>query len=294
MQHLLLLIVTMSACVASAMHIEKRANKLICNTPASCESYYNTGSAQCANGYELVHLEAPGFSPGSTCQKACDDSERKQCGAKQCTDSKDYCNIYPGSETCASAIIWCGTPIKTTKDNCVQLRMRQPVKYDDAAGTCAADPDAPKDNHFFDLPSAGAQSVIAKMKKVSQLCGPDMPGPLTLPGIDLDLPGIDLDLPGIDLNLPGIDLDLPGIDLDLPKIDLDLPKIDLDLPKIDLDLPKIDLDLPGIPNTTPYKIEWSCHEGENKYDNLKQVFKNACAIAAHPGNAAPTFESYVD
>lgn len=76
------------------------------------------------------------------------------------------------------------TPIKTTKSNCVEPRMGQPVKNDDAAGTCGADPDAPKDSHFVQyhigrtsvdmnliincepVSSAGADSIQAKMENV--------------------------------------------------------------------------------------------------------------------------------
>jgi hypothetical protein len=117
--------------------------------------------------------------------------------------------------------------------------MNQPVKYNDATGFCAADPDAPKDDHelfFFiqntgvdprqnlrcvPVTSAGAESVIAEMEKVASFCAPD-----------------------------------------------------------------------PLPKANGYQIRYHCEDKEGKFDSLTQVFKDACAVAAHPGDAAPTSEAY--
>jgi hypothetical protein len=190
MQYLLLLITTMSACVASAMHIEKREdNQLTCSTPASCVSSYLTGSAQCSSGYTGTHYEVRGSPPGTYCEKACESSERDKCMAKQCTFFKDRCTLYPASEDCGKAIDWCRTPMKTTKDNCVEARMGQPVTYNDNDGTCATYPDAPKYGYILQftmktqysinsplllscnpVTKAGAKSISAEMEKVVYTC----------------------------------------------------------------------------------------------------------------------------
>jgi hypothetical protein len=196
MQHLLLLITTMSACVASAMHIEKRDvdNPLVCQTAEKCVSSYNTGSAQCRAGYDATHYTARGDPVGTYCEKPCDESERSRCTALRCTFYETQCTaITAGTGTiCGDALKWCGRPIRTTKDNCNQGRMGQPVKYDDGAGTCAFDPNAPKDAHSLGfiigariqaathlglictpVSSAGIQSIAAEMTKVAKRCSQD-------------------------------------------------------------------------------------------------------------------------
>jgi hypothetical protein len=246
MQHLLLLITTMSAC-ASAMHIEKRANTLLCETPASCVSYYKTGSAQCSNGYTRFNLEAYNFATGSYCEKACDNSERIECGAAQCTFNKGQCDRYPNDGICADAINWCSTSIETTKENCAQINKSQPVKYDEAAGTCAADPDAPKDNHFL-------QFAIGKLSldRIFLSCAP-----VTAAGAE------------------SIIIVMIGVALCGPST--------------------LSSSLSVIPtNTAPYKIAWSCLDDTDKYSYLTEVFQKACAAAAHPGDAAPTFEKHTN
>jgi hypothetical protein len=149
MHHCLVLITAMGACVVSAMHIAKRANSLRCDDLRSCVSSYETGSAQCSDGYQHFNLEASHSPMGSYCEKPCDNFETIECAANKCTFYKGQCDSYPDSAICGDAIDWCGTPIKTTKVNCVQVRMGKPVKYDDEYGTCAFDPDAPKDDHYL-------------------------------------------------------------------------------------------------------------------------------------------------
>jgi hypothetical protein len=229
----------MSACVASAMHIEKRAGLLKCDTPTSCVSWYDTGSAGCYQGYTRYPLEVDRFTLGSYCEKPCDNSERIQCGAVNCIFFEGQCSLFPGNEICGKAISWCGTPIKTTEENCNERSMGQPVKYNATAHTCAADPDAEKDDQLLrfvlktlpwsarllldcvPITNAGAQSIIAKMTKAANECKPEV----------------------------------------------------------------------NPENNTPNNFSWRCNEGKENFDKVKEVFKNACAIAEHPGNTAPTFKS---
>lgn len=149
MQRLLLFVIAMSVSAANAGHIHKRDEGLKCESLESCVNWYTTGSAQCSSGYDRTVMEVPGYPLGSYCERTCNENESKDCAAKECTFYKDQCKTYPGSEICAKAIVFCDEPIKTTKTNCVRRRMGQPVKYNDAAGTCEVDPDAEKDDHYL-------------------------------------------------------------------------------------------------------------------------------------------------
>lgn len=147
MLRLLLPTIAMSVCTSAAL-IHKRDEGLKCQSIEACVNWYTTGSAGCASGYTHTSQIVPGYPPSSYCERPCNESEKKQCAAGECTFYKGQCNMYPDSGICAKALVFCNAPVKTTKDNCVQLRMGQAVKYDDEAGTCAADPNAEADNHY--------------------------------------------------------------------------------------------------------------------------------------------------
>lgn len=99
-------------------------------------------------------------------------------------------NKYPGSDGCTNALRWCDPePIKTKKDSCVQIKIGRPVKYNDTDGTCAYDPNPPKDNHYMSIyvsrkpqhdfgmymscdpvTAAGAKSAVAAMRAALGHC----------------------------------------------------------------------------------------------------------------------------
>jgi hypothetical protein len=187
MKHLLLLLITLGASVASARDVA-----LKCETSRSCVAYYTTGSAQCDSGFKRTSLKAKGSTTGSYCERKCDAGERKTCNAKRCEINKSECSRFPYSSVCSDALAWCDPePIKTTKENCVRIRMGRAVKFNETDGTCAYDPNPPKDDHYLSITvrksrtsatlymtcdpvtAAGARSVVAAVIKVSGRC--DMP-----------------------------------------------------------------------------------------------------------------------
>jgi hypothetical protein len=233
MHLLLFFVVAMGASFTSAKHIHKREEGLKCESLESCVNWYTTGSAQCSSGYKATTYEVAGSPPGTYCERSCNDDERKDCAAKECTFYKDQCRIYPGSEICAKAIVFCDEPIKTTKYNCDRLRMGQPVKYNDAAGTCEVDPDAEKDDHYL-------RFVIGKTSVDLQLymsCAP-----VTAKGAS-----------------------------SVAKAVLKLTNYC------------------GWTDTSAYEIVYNCKEGKEKFAQFEDVARKACAIADHPGAAAPVF-----
>jgi hypothetical protein len=233
MQLLLFFVVAMGASFTSAKHIHKREEGLTCDSPDSCVNWYTTGSAQCSSGYKATPYEVRGSPPGTYCERSCNDDERKECAAQKCTFYKKECSTYPGSTICAKALIFCDAPIKTTKDNCVQLRMGQPVKYNDAAGTCEVDPDAEKDDHYlrfrFEKTSVDLSLVVS--------CAP-----VTAKGVK----SVTAAVLSATSNC-------------------------------------------GYADTSAYEITYRCKEGKEKFDKLEDVVRKACAVADHPGSAAPVF-----
>jgi hypothetical protein len=88
----------MSTSIASAVHLVTRTDKgLTCETPKSCVSWYRTGSASCASGYEHTTIDEPGFTRGSYCEQPCDDFETIQCASKKCDFYKGQCKNVPSS-----------------------------------------------------------------------------------------------------------------------------------------------------------------------------------------------------
>jgi hypothetical protein len=45
----------------------------------------------------------------------------------------------------------------------------------------------------------------------------------------------------------------------------------------------------GYADTSAYEITYRCKEGKEKFDKLEDVVRKACAVADHPGSAAPVF-----
>lgn len=148
MLHFLLSAIAISSHLANAALIQKRGEGLKCESLEACVRWYTTGNAGCSSDYDFSPLSIPGYPGGSYCQKTCSDAEKAQCAAGQCTFYKAQCNSYPGSEICAKALVFCNTPIQTTEDNCVLLRMGQPVIYDEEEGTCEIDANAGADEHY--------------------------------------------------------------------------------------------------------------------------------------------------
>ncbi|KAL4960740.1 uncharacterized protein BDV14DRAFT_204483 [Aspergillus stella-maris] len=144
MVRLALLTTTTAALVAGTSAIpslSKRDSGLKCESKRDCVSWYTTGGS-CTSGYKATSYDAPGYPVGFYCERECNSNEREFCAANKCTFSHRECNLYPGNRICADAMTYCGTPVKMPKDDCDREQMGQPVKYDDAAGTCEIDFDA--------------------------------------------------------------------------------------------------------------------------------------------------------
>lgn len=234
MQHLLFLIMALSTPIASAMHIQKR-DDLTCDLLKPCVSSYVTGSIACNTGYERTERIVSGSASGSYCERPCTPDETLACVLGKCNYYKNRCALSAGDGAeCASALRYCKTPIKATKENCTPVKMGRPVKYN-ADGTCEFDLDADQDTHLFTIrvakstvdttlfmscepvTSAGANSINRELNKSSGTC--------------------------------------------------------------------------MLVSNAGYVLSYRCKEGIERYDGFEKRGRQACAVAAHPGSAAPVFKT---
>ena len=121
---------------ASLAALQKRESGLTCFNGGACKSYYTTGSAQCAAGYQRTTLVAKGYPLGSYCERQCTADEEKKCRAEQC--SSNECFRYPKSiGLCRDALRDCGGSAAMSKEICNFHDMKQVVLYRD--GVCSVD-----------------------------------------------------------------------------------------------------------------------------------------------------------
>lgn len=77
---------------------------------------------------------------GTYCEKKCTEDDWKQCATGKCEFNLRECRLYPGNKICAEALNYCGSPLSVPEKSCTKEAMDQEVKWDAETQTCALDP----------------------------------------------------------------------------------------------------------------------------------------------------------
>ncbi len=140
---------------------------LNCQSSQACVSWYVTGGALCASGYEKFKTQTA--VQGSYCERKCTDDESKQCTAGKCYRATEACNTFPASESCGDALKYCGGPIKMDEGGCKPSIMKQPVAYNSETMTCDVSDRVQDDAHVLRL---SIEAVNAEGDALRLSCAP--------------------------------------------------------------------------------------------------------------------------
>lgn len=144
-----LLVSTSLIASAATTHLHKREEGLRCDARESCVSWYTTGSAGCASGYETTHYEVKGEPVGTYCETPCSEAQKNACAEDKCSFYSSQCNTYPGNHICADAMTWCNAPKAMPKASCTHTEMGFAVVYDDEKGECSVDKNPDDSEHYL-------------------------------------------------------------------------------------------------------------------------------------------------